>query len=637
MIELLRDEWGFEGIVMTDWFAVANTESSLGAGLDLEMPGPGRALGATVLQAVENGQVDKADVDAAVGRLLRGLDRIGALDAPEPAVEPVPPSQEDVALIRRAAGDSTVLLRNDGTLPLDRTALARVAVLGPNAASPCIMGGGSAQVVPHWIVSPLDALAVAFGDAVDIVHERGCEAGKSRAVVGTSVLRAPDGFEAERFAGLEWAGDVVERRHHDDLRMMVFGAMAGDDSLLSGDWSERVRGTVVAWEDGVFELALAQAGRARVFLDGDLVLDGFTDPPPRGGTDFFGQASKDLVTDVELERGKSVELVVEYACVGTGLAGYRVGFRTKDADGLLDRAVAAAAAADVAVVFVGTSEEWETEGRDRTFFALPGRQDELVRNVAAANQRTVVVVNAGAPVDLSWADDVAAVLQCWFGGQEMGAAVGDVLVGDAEPGGRLPTSIPMRLEHNPSYDNFPGENGELRYGEGVFMGYRGYERRAIEPRFAFGHGLGYTTFRLGPPSLSSDTFRPGQSLTVSVTVTNTGDRAGSEVVQCYVAPRSPRLARPPKELKAFAKVRLEPGESTTVELSLDDRSFAYWDPGQAGWDEISSRASGLFARGSRQERRAPGWQVDPGRYDILVGRSSVEIVGSATVEVEVWA
>jgi beta-glucosidase len=419
--------------------------------------------------------------------------------------------------------------------------------------------------------------------------------------------------------------------------MMGLGAMAGDGPRLRGEWSERARGTVVAEEDGVFELALAQAGRARVFLDGTLVLDGFTDPPPPGGAEFFGQASKDLVTDVELERGRPVEVAVEYARVDTRMAGYRVGFRTKEADGLLDRAVAAAAAADVAVIVVGTSQEWETEGRDRTFFALPGRQDELVRRVAAANRRAVVVVNAGAPVDLSWADDVAAVLQCWFGGQEMGASIADVLIGEAEPGGRLPTSIPVRLEHNPSYDNFPGENGELRYGEGVFMGYRGYEHRAVEPRFAFGHGLGYTTFQIGQPSLSSDTFRSGRSLTVSVTVTNTGDRAGSEVVQCYVAPRSPRLARPPKELKAFAKIRLQPGESTTVELSLDDRSFAYWDPGQSDWDEISSRAPSMFGPGSTQERRTPGWKVDPGRYDILVGRSSADIVGRATVEVEVWA
>ncbi len=206
---------------------------------------------------------------------------------------------------------------------------------------------------------------------------------------------------------------------------------------------------------------------------------------------------------------------------------------------MLDRAVAAAAAADVAVVVVGTNGEWETEGRDRSTLQLPGRQDELVQRVAAANPRTVVVVNAGAPVELPWADDVAAVLQCWFGGQEVDRAVADVLTGAAEPGGRLPTTIPVRLEHNPAHDNFPGENGELRYGEGLFMGYRGYEHRHIAPRFPFGHGLGYTTFELGEPVLSEPMFRPGATITVAVPVTNTGDRPGAEVVQCYVAPTEP--------------------------------------------------------------------------------------------------
>ena len=248
------------------------------------------------------------------------------------------------------------------------------------------------------------------------------------------------------------------------------------------------------------------------------------------------------------------------------------------------------------------------------------------------NQRTVVVVNAGAPIDLSWADDVAAVLQCWFGGQEVDHAVADVVVGDADPGGRLPTTIPVRLEHSPSHDNFPGENGELRYGEGLFMGYRGFDHRCIRPQFAFGHGLSYTTFALGEPTVSGAAFHCGGTITVSVPVTNTGDRAGCEVVQCYVAPQSPRLARPPKELKAFAKVRLAPGESTAVDLVLDDRSFAYWDPGQDDWEPIRERARAMFTRGEG-DRRSPGWQVDPGTYQLLIGRASDDI--AATLDIAV--
>jgi beta-glucosidase len=630
LIGILRDEWGFEGLVMTDWFGVVDGSSSLAAGLDLEMPGPGRALGATVVGAVDEGTVDEKDLDQAVRRLLGGLDRIGALDGPAPEVDPKEPTPEEVALLRRAAAGATVLLGNDGLLPLDATSLSRVAVIGAPAASPCVMGGGSAQVVLRTLTSPLDALRDALGEDVEIVHERGCDVDRSAALVGGPVLRSPDGFEAELFTGRDLDGDVFERRHLETLRTMVFGLTA--DGPHAGEWSMRVQGTVVPEESGVFELALAQAGRARVLLDGAVVLDGFADPPPPGGSDMFGMASQDLLAEVRLTEGTPVDLVVEYARADAMIAGFRVGFRSTDADGALERAVAAAADADVAIVFAGTTGEWETEGRDRDSFQLPGRQDELIRRVAAANPRTAVVVNAAAPVDLPWADDVAALLQCWFGGEQMAAGVAAVLTGAADPGGRLPTTIPVHLEHNPSYDNFPGENGELRYGEGLFMGYRGYEHRRIQPRYPFGHGLSYTTFEIGEPVLSSDTFRAGDTLTVSVTVTNTGARPGSEVVQCYVAPPSLRLVRPGKELKAFAKVHLEPGASTTVELELDDRSFAYWDPGQADWEAVSSRGINLFPASS-PERRSPGWQVDPGPCSIMIGLSSANICGVRSIEV----
>src|SRR3974390_3132943 len=283
--------------------------------------------------------------------------------------------------------------------------------------------------------------------------------------------------------------------------------------------------------------------------------------------------------------------------------------------------------------FVGAAGEGETEGYDRRSFKLPGRQDELIRRVTAANPKTVVVVNAASPVDLSWTDEVAAVLQCWFGGQEMAAGVTDVLTGGAEPGGRLATTIPVDLRHNPSHDNFPGENGELRYGEGLFMGYRGYEHRGIDPRFAFGHGLGYTTFEIGAPQLSGATFSPGASLTISVPVTNTGNRAGSEVVQCYVEPVSPRLVRPVKELKAFAKVRLEPGATGMAQLVLDDRSFSYWDPGQSEWDDIRARGFDMFGGSASPERRRAGWQLDAGDYIVHVGRASDDLAHSRLIHV----
>ena len=632
LLDLVRGEWGFEGLVMTDWFAVADTNLSLRAGLDLEMPGPGRALGSTVVTAVNDGRVEEDDLDVAVRRLLSAYDSIGALVAAAPDVAPVPPGPADLELLRRASAESTVLLRNDGTLPLEPSSLRRVAIVGQHAASPCVMGGGSASVATPALTTPLESVSALFGDASEVVYERGCEADLSATPIGESVLVAPDGFHAAFHAGPECAGEVLKREKLDTLRFVVFGSLR--DESLGDEWSVRVRGSVVPDEDGRFEVALTQSGRARVLVDGEILLDGFESPMPAGGSDFFGLASKDRVADVTVRRGVPLEVVVEYANIDAPLAGFRVGFRTVDKDALLERAIDAAAGADVAVVVVGNSAEWETEGRDRPGFELPGRQPELIRRVAAANKRTVVVVNAGAPVDLSWSDDVAAVLQCWFGGQEMAAGVAGVLGGELEPGGRLPTSIPLCLEHSPSYDNFPGENGEVRYGEGLFMGYRGYEHRRILPRFPFGHGLSYTTFTLGEPTVSARTIAPGDSVTISVPVTNTGPRPGSEVIQCYVAHSRPRLARPPKELKAFAKVRLEPGESSEVGLELNARAFAYWDPGQPDWEEVRGRQFDMFGDLSgRQVRRPAGWQVDDGDYEVLIGRSSADIVSTCAVRI----
>ncbi len=351
LLDILRQEWGFEGLVMTDWFAVADSNTSLGAGLDLEMPGPGRELGTGIAALVREGTVPEADLDAAVRRLLGGFARCGILDAPTPPAEPKGPSPAERDLIRRAATEATVLLRNDGVLPLDVGSLRRVAVVGDHAGMPRIQGGGSARVVERTIVNPVDALGAALGSGVELVFARGCEVDRSATPLGHSALPAPAGFEVEVFDGLEFGGDVVHRAHLDELRLLVFSAPA--QGYPDGDWSMRVRGTVVPNESGRFELALAQSGRARVLVDGTTVLDGFASPPPPGGSDFFGFASQELVGEIELVARQPVEVVVEYARIEAMLSGVRVGFRTVDTDALLARAVEAAGSADVAVVFVG--------------------------------------------------------------------------------------------------------------------------------------------------------------------------------------------------------------------------------------------------------------------------------------------
>ena len=596
--EILRGEWGYEGFVLTDWLSAGSTVGSSAAGLDLEMPGPGAFYGKLLGDAVAAGDVPEAELDEHVTHLLQVFDRVGALDDDTEWASTSIDRPEHRVLAREAAVAATVLLRNEDILPFNRSAVRTLAVLGPNAERPQMMGGGSANLAPHYEISLLDAVRAKLGDAVDVEYARGVDIDRT-----TAPLYAP--FEIEYFAGTEFSGEPVARGRYRNGKVLVVDPLpAGVDPK---HFSFRATATYVPDETGTHTFALVQmAGRGRILLDGEVLLDGVADPPGPG-TEFFGFASAEALAPVELEAGKVVEVVVEFAVAPDAffLRGIKVGHRRPNPPALLDDAIATAAKADAVIVMVGTNDDWETEGEDRSSMDLPGRQDELVTRAVAANPNTVVVVNTGSPVTMDWSDDAPAIVQAWFGGQEMGNALADVLFGDAEPGGRLPTTFPERLEHSPSYGNFPGEFGELRYGEGVLMGYRWYEARLLPTRFPFGHGLSYSTFALGEPTARAD----GEVVTVRVGVTNTGDRGGAEVVQCYVAPpTSSRVTRPPKELKAFAKVQLDPGESTTVELTLDARAFAYWHPVD-------------------QE-----WRVDPGTYELHVGRSSADVAHRVFVE-----
>jgi beta-glucosidase len=627
--EVLRGEWGFDGFVISDWYATASPTGSARAGLDLEMPGPGRAFGPALAAAVRAGEVEEAVVDAQVARLLHVFERVGAStgdDQAEPAGVDTP---EHRAVAHEAAVGGVVLLKNEAVLPLASTSLRSLAVIGQNAGRAVVMGGGSSQVQPPYRVTPLQALRERLGDAITLTYEPGVD-------IDTTVPPLTQEMSVDLFATPDLRGDVVETRTHPTSELVFVGPPRPD---LSSGFSFRATTRFLPPEAGRYAFTLAQAGRARLLVDGTTVLDGFVDPPPRGGT-FFGLGSDEIEATVELAGGREIDVVIEYSSdAARGFFAAKVGCRMLPPADLLERAERAAASADAAIVVVGTTNDWETEGRDRDTMDLPGAQDELVARVVAANPNTVVVVNAGAPVTMPWAGDAGAVLQAWFGGQEMARALVDVLLGDEDPGGRLPTTLPLVLEHNPSFGNFPGENDEVHYGEGVLVGYRWYDARRLPVRFPFGHGLSYTTFTLGAPRCSAtelavDDVDARDVLTVDVDVTNMGARAGTEVVQCYVAPLAPRLTRPPKELEAFAKVRLDAGATTTVTLSLDGRAFAYWDPGAPDHDAIAGRQvfSGQ-ARAASDHAPEPGWRVDPGAYELRIGRSSADIAHIVRIEI----
>jgi beta-glucosidase len=346
------------------------------------------------------------------------------------------------------------------------------------------------------------------------------------------------------------------------------------------------------------------AGLSRLLIDGELFIDNWT--KQEQGENYFGMGSTEVISSLEMEAGREYQLTIECGKSQTlPMVALRLGCLLPQPSNAIERAERLAAGADIALVFAGTSGEWESEGFDRPDIDLPGQQNELIARVAAANKRTIVVLNTGSPIAMPWLDQVAAVVQAWFPGQECGNAIADVLFGDVNPSGKLTETFPVRIEDNPAYLNYPGENGNVHYGEGLFVGYRYYEKKQIAPLFPFGSGLSYTTFQYQDLRLSASEIGPDETLRVSIDVTNTGERAGKEVVQVYVRDLESRLHRPNKELKGFAKVQLEPGERKTVTVTLDREALAYYDD------------------------RARAWVAEAGVFEVLVGSSSLAIHGVA--------
>lgn len=622
LTDLLRDEWGYDGVVVSDWYAVNETDRTAVSGLDLEMPGPGEHLGPKVAEAVRDGRVPEAELDVSIARLLQLLVRTGVIEpdgspgahaADAEAPERADDRDDLAALAREAAAAGMVLLRNDGVLPLGpglgAGTVRSVAVIGPNAEVGRHQGGGSSEVRSRPVTQPLDALRTRLGElGVTITHAPGCVAHRFLPVVTAATWRTPweDDDPAARpvtleyFASTDLSGAPVQERRVANMGAAWFGHNV--PGMDPEHFSCRYTATYVARRAGVHRLGCSGIGRTRISVDGAVVADQWG--PPVLGPSMFGWGTDEVVGEVELHEGQEVTITLDYARDGDGrLAAVRMGLLEPVGD-LLGEAVAAARSADVAVVIVGSSPDCESEGYDRAGLHLAGEQDALVAAVAAANPNTVVVVNAGSAVAMPWADDVAAVLQVWFGGQAFGDALADVLVGDVEPGGRLPSTFGHRLEDWPGWLSYPGEGGKVHYAEGVFMGYRGFDELGIEPRFCFGHGLGYTTWSMSDLSVTT---RDDGGADVAVTVTNTGTRAGATVVQVYVADDEATVRRAPRELAGFAKVRLGPGESDRVGVVLDERAFAFWHPA---------------------ERR---WLVEPGSFTVHVGWSSRDLPLTAAV------
>lgn len=594
---VLKGEWGFAGPVISDWTAARSTAAAALGGLDVVMPAWGDPWGERLVAAVRAGEVPEQVVDDKVRRILLLAARTGAWTKVAPAVPSPQPAPDGVAVAREIAARSFVLARNTGVLPLAAGGLRRVAVLGALAADARVQGGGSALVIPRHTVSPLAGLAAAL-PGVRVEHATGADP-RPRLPAATA-----GGDWGDDFAAVlrDAAGAELFRATLATATVRWMGALPpGVDAAALA--TVELTGTLTPSAGGPHGLAINGSGVFRLEVDGQTVFDDALFPDDADPASIF-LAPAEARVEVDLAAGRPVTVRLSQRIVAAELAGYVV-FALGHAapapgpDELLDQAAALAAEVDVAVVVVGTTEEVESEGFDRVSLALPGRQDELVSRVAAANPRTVVVVNAGSPVLMPWFDEVAAVLLTWFPGQEGGAALADVLLGLAEPGGRLPTTWPRRERDCPVLDTTP-RDGVVEYAEGLFIGYRAWERAGREPLLPFGHGLGYTTWTYD--SLTAE------SLTAAVvTVRNTGTRPGREVIQVYAGPVTPEPDRPARVLAGFATVHAEPGEAVTVRVPLWPRAAQAWDEG--------------------------GWRPVPGPYRLQAGRSLADLPLFTTITV----
>ncbi|HZC17128.1 MAG TPA: glycoside hydrolase family 3 protein, partial [Caulobacteraceae bacterium] len=607
--DILKGEWAYDGVVVSDWGAVHSTVPAASNGLDLEMPGPPIYLGAKLLAAVKAGQVPEARIDEAARRLIRLILRAGLLDGVKRDGELRTDRHRHIA--RRAAEEAIVLLKNDGgLLPLDADAIKTLAVIGPNANFTRLQGDGSSRVSTDRWPTPLESLGARLPKA-KLIYAQGGDAeptppqAQARMFSPTEAREAP-GLTAEYFTSADFSGAPVRTNH--ERRLLRWISMHGASSNASRYAALRWSGFFWPEIDGAYEVSVRGDGAAKVVV-GDQTLIDFSDDGREDVVDLMGGAALRRTGAVELKAGRGYRFSLEYVWAdgrpGAGAETLSLGLRQPP--GEIESAVAAARQADTVVLVVGSSSRTESEGYDRKDIDLPGEQDVLIEQIALANPRTVVVVNAGAAMAMPWIDKVAAVVQVWLPGEEGPDALTSILLGEISPSGRLPVTFPRRLEDNPAYGFYPGGDS-VTYGEGLGVGYRHYDLKGIEPLFAFGHGLTYGEFTYADLAAPASA-KAGAPVEVTLRLTNTGKRTAAETVQIYVAPVNPSKPAPPKALKAFAKVELKPGETRTVAFSLEGRAFAHYD-------EVLGR-----------------WTVEAGAYDILAAASAVDARLTARLEI----
>ena len=606
LTRILREEWGFEGLVVSDWGGNHTTVESVAAGLDLEMPGP--ALYTRLLPAaVQHWQIDEKHIDRAARKMLELAAKAGKLGKPKAKGKGAANTLAHQKLALEIAEESITLLKNDGNiLPLNLKKIKTLALIG-GAAQITPQGGGSSHVVSPYRVAPVEAFRRLLGDEVEIKYASGCSNDGRTPVPPISCFRTPDGKQAgilgEYFNNTTLSGKPVGSRIETAADIWWYGDTHGipvaglDFQAHSG----RYRGKFHADYDGSYLIDIDVQGSAKVWIGGKLIVQ---TKPFSPAMDW--ETGKGLV---EFKAGCDYDFKLEYVKAPANQPMHvRIGVGAISPEEGIAKAAELAASCDAVVVFAGFPDNFEAETSDRKDMKLPGEQDKLVAAVLKANPNAVVVINTGTPVEMPWADAARAILQGYYPGLEGGTALARIVLGKVNPSGKLTVSYSRRLEDNPSHLYFPGGR-EAIYGEGIFVGYRYYDKKKLAPLFPFGHGLSYTGFAYSKLTCPARA-KAGSEVSVRFTVKNTGTRAGKEVVQLYVGDKVASVPRPEKELKGFAKIELAPGESRELVFALDARAFAFYD--------VLRHA----------------WTVEPGEFEILAGSSSADIRIRATIELE---
>ncbi|TEA12712.1 putative beta-glucosidase I [Colletotrichum sidae] len=605
---ILREEWGFKGLVMSDWFGTYSTSEAINAGLDLEMPGPTQWRGKCLGLAVNSRKVLRTTVDECVRNVLNLVNKV--TDTKPEGYFAASNTPEQQALIRQLVAESIVLLKNErGILPIKAAEKKKIGLIGDHVKNPALSGGGSAEVEPYYSVTPYDAIVEQVGEE-NVSYALGCHAFRF-----SPLLKNPKPLHADGFG---WSVEIFAENPDSNPHAEVLVSATAEKELIDVPESfhatlpkmfyARARATYTPETTGPFRFGFSTSGKGRVRVDGRDIIDLWTSQPPKTGpTPCFNRLSMEEFCDVELTAGKSVEIEVvqvnEDLAGGVGtaltLAGRVGGFQVIDEDEAIREAAELARNVDVPIVVTGLSSDFEYEGADRKHLRLPGRVDDLIAAVLAANPNTIIVTQSGCPIEMPWEPQTPTLVHAWFGGQETGHGLADVLFGTSNPSGRLSQTFPKSVKHNPAYLNFSKTDFDIVYGEGVFLGHRYYEVTDREPLFYFGHGLSYSNFTY-TDLVVPETFTASadHEMRISVTVTNEGPYDGAEVVQVYVHDPQSSLQRPVRELKAFAKVYLAVGETKTADLVLDKYSLSFWS----------------------QERSK--WQAEAGEFVVIVASSS---------------